>query len=98
MNLSGTIMRLQQNEAHQTHLFFHDRPWISPWIKTDIQRVRYHFSYARVTIIQSIWRHRQSIVPQKPNVNRASEARGRWVKLVDIYRIDIYGFVMSSKK
>ena len=77
------------------YFFLHDRPWISPWIKSIFKVLRYHYSRDRVTIghreVISIrlWRHQQ-------NENRASETRGWCVKIVVF--VVIFGFVMSCKK
>ena len=64
-------------------VFIHNRPWISPWIKSI-----YHFSRACVTIVRShdciemsslisnrLWHHKQ-------NVNRASKTWSRCVRIV----------------
>ena len=74
--------------------FLHDRPWISPWIKSisneldiTIHVVAQLSGYCDF-ISNRLWRHQQ-------NENRASETRGRCVKLVVF--IGIYGFVMSCK-
>ena len=64
--------------------FLHDRPWISPWIKSISNEldITIHvitsqlFGYCDV-INNRLWRHQQ-------NVNPASETRGRCVKIVFI--------------
>ena len=62
---------------------------------TDIQRFRYQFSHARVTIVTTrnalcnrLWRHQE-------NVNRTNEIRRRCVAIVYFITIDV--FIMSYK-
>ena len=76
--------------------FLHDRSWISPWIKSisneldiTIHMIASQLSGHCDIISNRLWRH-------KHNENRASETRGRCVKIVIF--IVIYGFVMSCKK
>ena len=76
--------------------FLHDRPWISPWIKSIfneldsiIHMIRSELSGYCDVINNRLWRHQQ-------NVNPASEARGRCEKIVVFYRHFIV--VMSYKK
>ena len=76
--------------------FLHDRPWISPWIKS-ISNELYNTLhviasqlYGHCDVISTrLWRHHQK-------VERASEPPGRYVKIVVF--IFIYGFVMSCNK
>ena len=77
-------------------MFLHDRPWILPWIKSISNEldITIHVIAPQVSgncdvIGKRSWRDQQ-------NENRASETRGRCVKLVVF--IVIYGFVISCKK
>ena len=76
--------------------FLHDRPWISPWMKSIsnelniIIHVIASQSSGHCEFIGNwLWRYQQ-------NENSASETRGRCIKTVVF--IVIYGFVMSCKK
>ena len=61
-------------------VFLHDRPWISPWIKTISNELDIT---CHVTMVWSLWRHRQSIVTSSAeSVKRASETRGWCVKIL----------------
>ena len=62
--------------------FLHDRPWISPWIKSKsndlditIHVIASQLSGQCDVISNRLWRHQQ-------NEKRASETRGRCVKIV----------------
>ena len=84
--------RSMEKENH----FSHERPWISPWIKliSNELDITIHLIASQLSgdcdvISNRLWRHQQ-------NEHRASETRGRCVKLVVF--IVIYGFVMSCKK
>ena len=75
--------------------FLHDRPWIPPWIKSisnelyiTIHAIASQLSGHCDFISNRLWRH-------QPNENRASETRGRCVKLFVF--IGIYGCVMSCR-
>ena len=77
-------------------LFLHDRPWISPWIKSisNELHITCHVYTSQLSghcdvIANRLWRHQQ-------NVKRASETRGWCVKIL-VFSV-IYGFVMSCKK
>ena len=77
-------------------LFLHDRPWISPWIKSISNEldIIIHMTASQLSghcdvISNRLWRHQQ-------NENWASETRGRCVNIVVF--IVIIGFVMSCKK
>ena len=59
-------------------------------------RVRYHLSRVRVTIVWSLWRHRQSIVTSSAE-RKASEGDTRMMCEDPRFSV-IYGFVMSCKK
>ena len=50
--------------------------------KIDIQRVRYHFSRDRVTMVWSLWHHQQSVVTSSAERKRASETLRRYAKIV----------------
>ena len=87
---------LMANEDIVINIFSHDRPWISPWIKSisneldiTIQVIASQFSGHCDVISTRLWRHQQ-------NVDWASEPRGRCVKIFVF--IVVYGFVMSCKK
>ena len=76
--------------------FLHDRPWISPWIKSISNEldITCHVFASQLSghcdvIANRLWRHQQ-------NVKRASETRGWCVKIL-VFSV-IYGFVMSCKK
>ena len=76
--------------------FLHDRPWISPWIKSIsneldiiIHVIASQLSGHCDVISSRLWRHQH-------NVDWASEPRGRCVKIFVF--IVVYGFVMSCKK
>ena len=76
--------------------FLHDRPWISPWIKSISKGldITCHVFASQLSghcdaIANRLWRHQQS-------VKRASGTRGWCVKIL-VFSI-IYGFVMSCKK
>ena len=77
-------------------LFLHDRPWISPWIKSISNEldITCHVFASQLSghcdvIANRLWRHQQ-------NVKRTSETRGWCVKIL-VFSV-IYGFVMSCKK
>ena len=77
-------------------IFLHNRPWISPWIKSisneldiTIHVITSHLFRYYDVISNRLWRHQQ----QK---DRASETRGRCLYIVVF--IVIYVFVMSCKK
>ena len=62
--------------------FLHDRPWISPWMKSisNVLDITIHVIASQLSghcdvISNRLWRHQQ-------NENRASEKRGRCVKIV----------------
>ena len=66
--------------GHST--FLHDRPWISPWIKSIsndlyiiIHVITSQLSGHCDVLSNRLWRHQQ-------NVNRAKERRGRCVKII----------------
>ena len=100
-NLGDTLhinvaCRNLQSKSEWKMLILHDRPCISPWIKSisnelDITiHVMASESPRHCHVFSNrLWRHQQ-------NVNRPSETRGRCVKIIVI--IVIYGFVMSCKK
>ena len=74
----------------------HDRPWISPWIKsisneldTTIHMIASQLSRYCDVICNRLWRHQL-------NEDRASETRGRCVNIVVF--VIIYGYIMSCKK
>ena len=76
--------------------FLHNRPWISPWIKSisneldiTIHVIASQLSGHCDVISNRLWSHQQ-------NENRASETQRRCVKIVVF--IIIYGFLMSCKK
>ena len=76
--------------------FLHDRPWILPWITSisneldiTIHVIPWQLSGHCDVISNQLWRHQQ-------NENRATETRGRCVKIIIF--IVIYGFVMLCKK
>ena len=76
--------------------FLHDRPWISPWIKSISNELDIicHVFASQLSghcdvIANRLWRHQQ-------NVKRASETRGWCVKIL-VFSV-IFGFVMSCKK
>ena len=76
--------------------FLHDWPWISPWIKSISNEldIIFHVIVSQLfghcdVISTRLWRHQQ-------NVDRASEPRGRCVKIVVF--IVVFGFVISCKK
>ena len=62
----------------------------------DIWRVRYPCSLVCVTMAWSLWRNRLTIVTSSQKINRASETRGRWVKIV-VFNV-ICVFVMLCTK
>ena len=75
--------------------FLHDRPWISPWIKSIyneldsiIHVIASQLSRYCDVFSDRLWRHQQ-------NEDRASETRGRYLKIVVF--IVIYKFAMSCK-
>ena len=66
--------------------FLHDRPWISPWIKSISNEldITIHVIVSQLSrycevISNRLWRHHQ-------NEDRTSETRGRCVKIVVFYR------------
>ena len=66
----------------ESYSFLHDRPWISPWIKSisnelyiNIHVIAPQFSRYYDVISNQLWRHQQ-------NEDRARETRGRYVKIV----------------
>ena len=92
-----TIHWSNQSLALVSYMFlFHDRPWISPWIKSISNEldITIHMTASQLSghcdvINNRLWRHQQ-------HENWASETRGRCVNIVVF--IAIYGFVMSCKK
>ena len=50
--------------------------------KIDLQRVRYHYSRDRVTIVSLLWRHHSRLWRHQQDEDRASETQGRCVKIV----------------
>ena len=64
--------------------------------KIDIERVRYHLSRVRVTIVWSLWRHRRSIVTSSAERNASEWDTGIMCEY-PCFSV-IYGFVMSSEK
>ena len=79
------------------HLFFlHDRPWISPWMKSKSKEldIIIHVIASQLSghcdvNSNRLWRHQR-------NENRGSETRGRCVKIVVF--IVIYEFIITRKK
>ena len=93
-NLVGPINNTLSNEQ-KNRFFLHDRPWISPWIKSisnelDITThvIASQLSHYCGVISNRLWRHQQ-------NEDRASETRGRCVKIVVFSVID--SLAMSCK-
>ena len=69
------------NTPQYNMIFLHDRPWISPWItsifyKLDItiHVIAQQLSGHCYGLCNRLWRHQR-------NINRASETRGRCVKI-----------------
>ena len=79
--------------------FLHERPRIWPWIKTISNELntafRAHASYL-LRRAMLLWRYQQSIVTSSVWRERASETRGRCVKIVVF--TDICGLVKPCKK
>ena len=90
--LAHKIARNHRTEWRSTRTtnFLHDRPWISPWIKTISNElvIIIHVITSQLTrycdvIGNRFWRHQQ-------NEDRACETRGRCVKIVVLFVI--HGF------
>ena len=97
LSMDGEEFHKKQGSADlKFNHFLHDRPWISPWIKSisneldiTIHVIASQLSRYCDVIINRLWRHQQ-------NEDRASETRGRCVNIVVF--IVIHGFVISCKK
>ena len=90
------LVRINIDWGYLNCYFLHDRPLISPWIKSisneldiTIPVMASQLPGPCGVISNRLWRHQQ-------NVDRKSETRGRCVRTVVF--IVICGFVMSCKK
>ena len=84
------------SNSRQYMNFLHDRPWISPWMKSISSKldITIHVIVSQLSdhcdvTSNQLWCHQQSDI-------RASETQ-RWCVKIVIF-IVIYGFVMSCKK
>ena len=91
-----TYIRNIRSHLRSIAIFLHDRPWISPWIKSVSNEldITCHMFASQLSghcdvIANRLWRHQQ-------NVKRASETREWCVKIL-VFSV-ICGFVMSCKK
>ena len=95
VNNWSEIMTNWQYIKHE--LIFLTRPAVNIAVnKIDIWPVRYYLSRVRVTIVWSLWRHRQSIVTS--SAERKASEWDTGIVCEDPRFSVIYGFVMSCKK
>ena len=95
-NLNLKMVKINDEMNVLRTYFLHDRPWISPWIKSISNEldITCHAFASQLSgrcdvIVNRLWRHQQ-------NVKRPSETRG-WYARILVFNV-IYSFVNSGNK